>query len=177
MADPELPLELAGLVSDSIFCRNTQLQQLYHLLGVRTPLLCRSKLTASKSRTWAPQSLVIHGVEATGKSLAVQSLLRILSEPSVIIRCRETVTTRHLLERTISSVKETLAEHPEAPIPPKTDGRCENIASFVAELHILLQAVDRFILVFDNVDQQREPAPTLLPALARLGEIVRLLHL
>jgi origin recognition complex subunit 5 len=29
------------------------------------------------------------------------------------------------------------------------------------------------VLVFDGIDQQREAPPTLLPALARLGEFVR----
>jgi hypothetical protein len=32
----------------------------------------------------------------------------------------------------------------------------------------------RFVLVFDGIDQQRDAPPTLLPALARLGEIVSL---
>ncbi|KAL8876158.1 MAG: hypothetical protein Q9198_005595, partial [Flavoplaca austrocitrina] len=36
----------------------------------------------------------------------------------------------------------------------------------------LLEDQKKFILVFDNIDRQREAAPTLLPALARLGELV-----
>jgi hypothetical protein len=34
----------------------------------------------------------------------------------------------------------------------------------------------RFVLVFDGIDHQRDAPPTLLPALARLGEIVRFSH-
>lgn len=30
----------------------------------------------------------------------------------------------------------------------------------------------KFVLVFDGIDKQRETPPTLLPALARVGEIV-----
>jgi origin recognition complex subunit 5 len=50
----------------------------------------------------------------------------------------------------------------------------------VVELSRLLQSwaaeadtKHRFVLVFDGVDHQRDAPPTLLPALARLGEVVR----
>lgn len=126
-----------------------------------------------QSQTFAPQTLAVHGVEATGKSLSVNALLNKLETPSAVIRCRECVTTRHTLERAISIIKETLRLHPTAPPPKETDGRCENLSAFVAELQLLLQGSERFILVFDNIDEQREASPTLLPGLARLGEVVR----
>lgn len=62
-----------------------------------------------------------------------------------------------------------------------TTGRCESLAQFVVELGRLLNdqvpratsnVKRRFVLVFDGIDKQREPPPTLLPALARLGELV-----
>jgi origin recognition complex subunit 5 len=60
-------------------------------------------------------------------------------------------------------------------------GRCESLAQFVVELGMILngrvpnsnmEVKRRFVLVFDGIDRQREPPPTLLPALARLGELV-----
>jgi origin recognition complex subunit 5 len=45
----------------------------------------------------------------------------------------------------------------------------------VVELQSLLEGRGKFILAFDGIDGQREAATTLLPAIARLGEIVRLL--
>lgn len=36
----------------------------------------------------------------------------------------------------------------------------------------LLEGVDKFILVLDGVDEQREAPPTMLPALTRLGQII-----
>ena len=54
------------------------------------------------------------------------------------------------------------------------DGRCDSISAFVVQLQRLLEGKGNFILVFDGIDHQREAAPTLLPALARLGEIVSL---
>ena len=52
------------------------------------------------------------------------------------------------------------------------DGRCDSISAFVVQLQRLLEEKGTFILVFDGIDHQIEAAPTLLPALARLGEIV-----
>ncbi|KAI9800412.1 MAG: hypothetical protein M1833_003298 [Piccolia ochrophora] len=65
-------------------------------------------------------------------------------------------------------------------------GRCENLAALATHLERLLLPRPRgtstttpppppprkFILVFDGVDRQREAPPTLLPALARLGEMI-----
>ena len=52
------------------------------------------------------------------------------------------------------------------------EGRCESISAFVVQLQRLLEENGKFVLVFDGIDQQREAAPTLLPAIARLGKIV-----
>jgi len=60
-------------------------------------------------------------------------------------------------------------------------GRCENLSQLVVELSRLLANWEtseedgkrRFVLVFDGIDRQRDAPPTLLPALARLGEVVR----
>jgi len=65
-------------------------------------------------------------------------------------------------------------------------GRCENLAQLAVEVGKLLESTSgkismnlhdeasctRFILVFDGIDGQRDAPPTLMPALARLGEIV-----
>ncbi|KAI4252993.1 MAG: hypothetical protein L6R42_007751, partial [Xanthoria sp. 1 TBL-2021] len=109
----------------------------------------------------------LHGTEATGKSLTINALLSAIEIPSAIIRSKECITTRHLLERTITGVQEALGD-----IAPSVDGRCESISAFVVQLQRLLEDQKKFILVFDNIDRQREAAPTLLPALARLGELV-----
>ena len=69
-------------------------------------------------------------------------------------------------------IKEALAAHGQLEEANGLDGRCENISAFTVELQHLLQGKGKFILVFDGIDRQREAAPTLLPAIARLGEIV-----
>ncbi len=112
-------------------------------------------------------NLVLHGTEATGKSLSINALLSAIDTPSAIIRSKECITTRHLLERTLTEVQEALGD-----TSPSVDGRCESISTFVVQLQRLLEDQTKFILAFDNIDRQREAAPTLLPALARLGELV-----
>ncbi|KAL9063459.1 MAG: hypothetical protein Q9161_009459 [Pseudevernia consocians] len=119
----------------------------------------------------SPSTILLHGVEATGKSLTINAILDTIDTPSAIVRSRECITTRHLLERTIAVIKEALAAHGQLEEANGLDGRCENISAFTVELQHLLQGKGKFILVFDGIDRQREAAPTLLPAIARLGEI------
>jgi len=55
-------------------------------------------------------------------------------------------------------------------------GRCEQISGLAVLLEECLGAWSsnnrKFVLVLDEIDRQREAPPTLLSALARLGEIV-----
>lgn len=90
-----------------------------------------------------------------------------------IVKSAECITGRHLLERSVGAVAKAVEWKGSV-------GRCENLAQLVVELSRLLSSwtasVDehhRFVLVFDGIDRQRDAPPTLLPALARLGEIVR----
>jgi origin recognition complex subunit 5 len=138
--------------------------------------------------------LVLYGLEATGKSSVIKAVLEALtalpastapnghSEDSTaedilqftIVKCAECITGRHLLEQTVGAVAKAVGW-------TGTMGRCENLAQCVIELGRLLNdqvpnstssVKRRFVLVFDGIDNQREPQPTLLPALARLGELV-----
>lgn len=138
--------------------------------------------------------MVLYGLEATGKSSITNALLEALSsnpaptppngdlgeEPKedilqfAIVKSTECITGRHLLEQTVGAVAKAVEW-------TRAVGRCESLAQFVVELGRLLKSrapgttVDmrwKFVLVFDGIDNQREAPPTLIPALARLGEIV-----
>lgn len=87
-----------------------------------------------------------------------------------IVNSRECVTGRHLFETTLRRVAAAVGLESVAP-------RCENLAQLTHELSKILKhppQSDRphFVLVFDSIDRQREAPATLLPALARLSEIV-----
>ncbi|KAL7624524.1 hypothetical protein AAE478_006089 [Parahypoxylon ruwenzoriense] len=171
----ELPDDLLATLVETFPCRDAQIRALATLLYPRAAP-CRN--------------LIIHGTEATGKSAVAARLLELLRDkpPSpddgggddsggrnllnyAIVKSVECVTGRHLFERTVGSVADALQWEGGA------IGRCETIAALTVELTRMLKYVEReagwrFVLVFDGIDRQREAPPTLLPALARLSEII-----
>jgi origin recognition complex subunit 5 len=158
-----LPPDLLTTIVSAFPCRELQIRSLATLLYP-----CAAPV----------RNLVVHGVEATGKSAITAQLLAALQQDPdselhyAFVRSAECVTGRHLFERTIASVADALQWGGPAP------ARCENMAALTVELCKLLRdanrpVASRFVLVFDGIDHQREPPPTLLPALARLSEIVR----
>ncbi|OHE96163.1 origin recognition complex subunit Orc5 [Colletotrichum orchidophilum] len=128
------------------------------------------------------RNLVIYGTEATGKSVIVDSLLETLSEAPnekpgsetslnfAIINSIQCITGRHLFERTISAVVEAIQWE-------TTPKKCETLAQLMVELCKMLKYTQRpegwrLVLVFDAIDRQRDAPATLLPALARLSEVI-----
>lgn len=109
--------------------------------------------------------------------MTIEAVLKTLHTPSTIVQSQECITTRHLLERTLAGVKDALKSQRGNTEANDVDGRCESISAFVVELQSLLEGRGKHILVFDGIDHQREVTPTLLPAIARLGEIVSSLFL
>lgn len=89
------------------------------------------------------------------------------------MKSQECITARHLFERAIATCADAIGDTPGEITNRDTPGRCENISALAVQLQLLLEGRKKFILVFDGIDRQREASPTLLPALARLGETVR----
>ena len=130
---------------------------------------------------------MVHGLGSTGKSTVTKAVLDTLSSTAneasedensdlryAIVRSSECIGGRHLLEQTVGAAAKALESKGNI-------GRCENLAQLVVELGRLLEKwrMDaeggekrRLVLVFDGIDNQRDAPPTLLPALARLGEVV-----
>ncbi|CAJ2510743.1 Uu.00g063680.m01.CDS01 [Anthostomella pinea] len=158
----ELPEDLLATLAESFPCRDAQIRALATLLYPRAAP-CRN--------------LIVHGTEATGKSAITTTLLAALRDDPgtdlnyATVKSAECVTARHLFERTVGLVADAVQWQGPAP------GRCETLAALTVELSRMLKyaerdAADRFVLVFDGIDRQREAPPTLLPALARLSEII-----
>ena len=180
-----LPTELLATLAESFPCRGPQIRTLATLVHPR----------AAPAR-----NLIVHGVEATGKSAVTAHLLAALHDDSssasvlnyAVVRSAECVTARHLFERTLGAIAAAAAGLDYGVPPPAA--RCETLAVLAVELGRLLESYGRsgeddggrggagaaspstrrrFVLVFDGIDRQREAPPTLLPALARLSEMVR----
>ncbi|EEY17294.1 conserved hypothetical protein [Verticillium alfalfae VaMs.102] len=153
---------------DAFPCREPQIRSLTNLLA---------------SSTAPCRNIVLHGTEATGKSAIVEALLRQLASPHAgsdrrsigdnyaIMNSIQCITARHLFERTLNAVVDAIGWHTR----PRA---CETTAQLAVELSKMLKGAEsqpphsRFVLVFDSVDRQREAPHTLLPALARLPELV-----
>ena len=104
--------------------------------------------------------------------MTIKAVLEGLSVRHAIIRSRECITARHLLERTVIACKDAIGEEVQSGTQRNIDGRCENVSVLVVLLRQILEGEKKFIIVFDGIDGQREAPPYLLPAIARLGEIV-----
>ncbi|KAI9798461.1 MAG: hypothetical protein M1825_005341 [Sarcosagium campestre] len=146
-----------------ILHRETQIHQLAHLVPLDLP---------------SPATIILHGLAATGKTSVTCAVVEALPTPHAVVPSAECVTARQLLERSIATVEDALlAASPETTkqqqLLRQVQVKCENLAALAVHLQRLLSGVRKFILVFDGVDRQREAPSTLLPALARLGELVR----
>ncbi|RFU24767.1 hypothetical protein B7463_g11566, partial [Scytalidium lignicola] len=175
----ELPSELILTSLLSQFpCREHQIRSLATLLSIKS----------------APcKNIVIYGLEATGKSSITKALLEALSSPRsngingdsageltdiisyAIVNSKECITGRHLLEQALGAVATALQWRGNV-------GRAESVSQLMAEIGRLLESTEaldkqiearrRLVLVYDGIDRQRDAPPTLLPALARMGEII-----
>ena len=115
---------------------------------------------------------MVCGPRSTGKSSITKAYVQAIGLLHAIIDCRECVTERHLLERTLRAATEaTRPNVTEDDVRASTD-RCENVSALTVHLLRLLEAQRRLVLVLDGIDEQREASPSLLPALARLGEVI-----
>ncbi|KAG6360664.1 hypothetical protein INS49_011729 [Diaporthe citri] len=164
----QLPDELVLSILDQRFpCRQRQIRALTTLI----------------SPDVAPcRNCIVYGTEASGKSAITEALLQRLGDTQptaladspafqyAIVNSGECVTGRHLFETTVRKVSSALDFHDFAT-------RCESLAQLNFELSRMLKQVVQperrhFVLVFDAIDRQKEAPPTLLPALARLSEMI-----
>lgn len=149
---------IASLIA-AISCREAQIRHLATLFG--------------QPGFSSPSTTVIHGVKSTGKTLTISSVLELCRARHVVVQSADWVDSRELLEAAISAVVNIPKEGDEEDVGADIiDGRCESISAFVVQLQLLLEGKGSTILVFDGIDRQREPWLTLLPAVARLGEVV-----
>ncbi|KAJ5716847.1 hypothetical protein N7488_002493 [Penicillium malachiteum] len=154
------PTEIARSLSAQWPCRDVQTRQLACLLHPRLP---------------SSPTLVVHGVSATCKSSIISGVLSALETPHAIVRSSECITGRHLLTKILWNTLEAFGQKDEWEKFGK--GRCEHVSTLAVLLEECLAARPvekrgKFVLVLDEIDRQREASPTLLSALARLGELI-----
>ena len=97
-----------------------------------------------------------------------------------VVKVAECITARHLLTRIVSSTIAALrstSRSDEDWINVANNAKCDHISTLPGILGEMLDKAGckRFVLVLDGIDNLREGGQMLLSALARIGEIVRLL--
>jgi origin recognition complex subunit 5 len=140
------------------------------------------------------RNLVVHGSEATGKTSVTTQLLARLAQGDGtdnnaansraaalvyatvdVARC---ISARHFFESIIVAVNNAISAWNGAEDNENASQRCETLAQLAASLSSIFDqprtkdGLKHFVLVLDGMDKQRDAPPTLMPALARLGETV-----
>ncbi|KAI0484533.1 origin recognition complex subunit 5 C-terminus-domain-containing protein [Xylariaceae sp. FL0804] len=187
----ELPDDLLASLAQSFPCREPQTRALATLLSPRAApcrnLIVHGAEATGKSAVTAGLLRALRGEdddddenddeekndEAASKETKKKQKRHEHELNYAVVQSAECVTARHLFERTVGLVRDALRWDGPAP------GRCETLAALTVELAKMLDHAvapeprpRRFVLVFDGIDRQREAPPTLLPALARLSEII-----
>lgn len=165
--------ESLAILIDAISCREAQIRQL-------ATIFCQPNFLS-------PSTTVVYGVKSTGKSLTIKSVLESCNiTRHATIQSAEWVDSRELLEAVVSAVvnmsnkekekeeEEEVEEEDDNKKKHIDERKCESISAFVVQLQLLLEGKEKTILVFDGIDRQQEPWLSLLPAIARLGEVVSL---
>lgn len=133
---------------------------------------------------------MIHGSEATGKSSVTNQLLVQLSHNNeastnqastlvhATVNVARCISGRHFFESIIAAVTTAVRAWSGNGDGEVESQRCETLAQLAASLGVIFDepqlkdGLTHFILVLDGMDKQRDPPPTLMPALARLCETV-----
>ena len=76
-----------------------------------------------------------------------------------------------MLERTLASCTDTI-QNTSGSQNVSSSSKCESLSSLTSSLERLLHNVDKFVLIIDGIDEQREAPPNMLPAISRLGELI-----
>lgn len=116
--------------------------------------------------------MIVHGSESTGKTGLLKAYLELSGLKHAFIPCSECITGRHLLERTLAACTDAVEKANDVSFDGIIPSRCENLSSLTSSLERLLEGIDKFVLVLDGVDEQREAPATLLPTMARLGQLI-----
>jgi len=128
----------------------------------------------SQAHLPSPPFSNVHGLTATGKSSILRAYFRFAQLPYAFINVRECITTRHLLERIVAASLDALEEAHDEKIDRRPYARTENLSALCVNLQKMLEGRGKFVLVLDAIDKLREGGGTLIAALGRLGEAVRL---
>lgn len=124
-------------------------------------------------KTFSCPAIFICGHIGTGKSFVVQTLLKDLELPHVLVNCVESFTARLIFEHILYRLQDP-DEDDNWNAPPK----CENMTEFLRHFKHSLSAKElmneTFYIVLDKAEKLRDIEANFLPAFLRLQELTQL---
>ncbi|KAK5211443.1 hypothetical protein LTR20_007754 [Exophiala xenobiotica] len=116
----------------------------------------------------SPPILVAYGLESTSKTEVIVNVLQKKGIPYTLLRSRECLTQRHLLSKIFASCVSAFEQESQI----EQYDRIDSINALLGNLRKLFERVGqrRFVVVIEGIDRLKQAGPTLLPALARLGD-------
>ncbi len=153
--DALLPPELLDLIQQKCQSRDAQIRQLGTYYNDTFP---------------SPPILVAYGLEQSSKRDVILSVLQARSIAHTVIKTKECLSQRHLLSKIFAASITALGHGDQVDQYEKTD----SINALLGNLRKLFERLGgrKFVLVVEDADELKQPSPTLLPALARLGSLV-----
>ncbi|KIW29352.1 uncharacterized protein PV07_05171 [Cladophialophora immunda] len=150
-----LPPELLYLILQKCPCRRVQIEELATYYNDIFP---------------SPPVLVAYGLESTSKTTVIVEVLRSREIQHGVIKSRECLSQRHLLSKIFAACVGAFGQESDTEHFDRTD----SINALLGNLRRLFERVGRkeFVAVIDDADALKQPGPTLLPALARLGDLI-----
>ncbi|XP_001624329.2 origin recognition complex subunit 5 [Nematostella vectensis] len=139
-------------------CRETQIGKLISLFGGKESVPC--------------PAIFVYGHTATGKSLVVKTLLKVLELQHVLVNCVECFTGRLLYEHILYQLEDI--DDGTDLFPP----RCENVAEFLRLLKLKATKLnlekETLYIVLDKAERLRDMDANVLAGFLRLQELAGL---
>ncbi|KIW68367.1 hypothetical protein PV04_04320 [Phialophora macrospora] len=150
-----LPPELLDLLQLQCPCREPQIIQLATYYNNVSP---------------SPSLLVAYGLEQSSKREVIINVLRAREVNHALIKTNECLSQRHLLSKIFAACITALGYDGQIDRYEKMD----SINALLGNLRRLFGRAEgrKFVLVVEDADELKQPGPTLLPALARLGDVI-----
>ncbi|ETN36661.1 uncharacterized protein HMPREF1541_08939 [Cyphellophora europaea CBS 101466] len=149
-----LPLEVLQIVAQTCPCREPQINDIATLFnGVFPP----------------PPTVVAYGLQGSSKLEVITAVLNAHKLKHAVIKCRECLSQRHLLGKIFAACAQALGQEEAV----ERYDRVDSLNALSVNLQKLFRGSNlRTVIVLDSIDELKGPGSTLLPALARLGDMI-----
>ena len=114
--------------------------------------------------------MVAYGLENTSKVEVISAVLKEREIQHAIVKSKECLSQRHLLSKIFAACASALEEQTRIDQYDKVD----SINVLLGNLRKIFDRHNdaKFVVVIEGIDKLKQAGPTLLPALARLGNQV-----